>query len=330
MLKDILRMSGYTNIHGSSKPTEVRGLVEELHPDIIVLDLHMPELDGFGVMEEVKQIDEEQIYLPILVVSGDYAPEVKQRALSSGAKDFLNRPFDVIEIQLRIQNLLEARFLNLKLQEQNHGLEDAVYERTHELEQAHLDLKEAEIEVIARLARAGEYHDNDTAQHTQRVSLIASLIAQTLGLEAADVELLRRVAPLHDVGKIGVPDSILLKSEKLTTLEFETIQKHCHIGAQMLSGGQAKLVQMAEQIALTHHENWDGSGYPQGLSGEEIPLEARILTVADVFDALTHDRPYKDAWPVGAALEEIRALSGRKFDPKVVEAFLTLPHADLL
>jgi putative two-component system response regulator len=242
----------------------------------------------------------------------------------------LNRPFDSIEIQLRIQNLLEARFLNLKLQTQNQSLEDAVYERTHELEQAHLDLKEAEIEVIARLARAGELHDDDTGQHTQRVSLIASLIAQGLGMEPADVELLRRVAPLHDVGKIGVPDSILLKREKLTVAEFETIKDHCLIGAQMLSGGHAKLVQMAECIALTHHENWDGSGYPQGLSGQDIPLEARILAVADVFDALTHDRPYKTAWTVEAAIEEIRALSGRKFDPEVVEVFLSLPHADLL
>jgi putative two-component system response regulator len=265
-----------------------------------------------------------------MVVSGDYSSEVKMRALASGAKDFLTRPFNAIEIQLRIQNLLEARFLQLDLQQQNELLEEHVRVRTEELEVAQLGVKEAHIEIIVRLALAGELRDNDTGEHTKRVSLVASLIAQNLGLPPEQIELLRRAAPLHDVGKIGVADPVLLKPGRLSEEEFELIKAHCAIGAQVLSGGNAELVQMAERIALTHHEHWDGSGYPQGLKGEEIPLEARILAVADVFDALTHERPYKPAWTARDAVEEIKRQSGRHFDPHIVEAFLNLPHDELL
>ena len=329
LLEDILRIGGFTQIRSTVNPHLGLSIAEEFKPDVIVLDLHMPGLDGFGVMQEVQQI-QQPVALPIMVVSGDYSTETKRHALSCGAKDFLPRPFDAIEIQLRIQNLLEARFLQLQLLEHNDALEERVVERTQELEQAQLDIKEAHIEVIVRLARAGELHDNETGEHTRRVSLIVSLIAQNLGLPPETIELLRRAAPLHDVGKIGVADPILLKPARLTDHEFEVIKEHCRIGAQLLCGGHAELVKMAERIALTHHEHWDGNGYPQGLRGEEIPLEGRILAVADVFDALTHERPYKSAWTVEDSVAEIRSQSGRQFDPQVVEAFLALPHAELL
>lgn len=330
LVKDILGFHGYTAIHSTTDPRYALSLIEEIRPDLILLDLHMPDVDGFEVMRQVRNSDDSEVFLPIMVVSGDYSQEVKQQALASGAKDFLRRPFDAIEIELRIRNLLEARFLQLQLKQHNEELEERVFQRTSELDQAHLEVKEAQIEIISRLAVAGELHDNETGEHTQRVSLVASLIAQSLGQPAEQVELLRQAAPLHDVGKIGVSDPILLKQGPLTPVEIELMKTHCRIGAQVLSGGSAELVKMAEVIALNHHERWDGTGYPQGLRGESIPLVARILSVADVFDALTHERPYKEAWPVDAAVAEIQNQSGKQFDPQVVEAFLTLPHQELL
>jgi putative two-component system response regulator len=330
VLEDILRVNGYAEIRSVTDPCDAVAVTEEFAPDLIILDLHMPRLDGFEVMQQVQEIDKTPFLLPILVVSGDYATGTKRRALLCGARDFLARPFDAIEIALRVENLLEARLLQLQLHEQNQQLEDLICERTQELEQAQLDVKEAHMEIIVRLALAGELHDNDTGEHTQRVSITAAMIAQVMGLEPEQVELLRRAAPLHDVGKIGVADPILLKPARLNEHEFNVIKDHCRVGAQLLSGGNAELVQMAERIALAHHEHWNGSGYPLGLRGEEIPLEARILAVADVFDALTHDRPYKNAWALEAAVDEISRQSGHQFDPQVVEAFLSLPHHDLL
>lgn len=330
LVKDILRIHGYSQVHSTTDPRQATSLVAEIQPDLILLDLHMPHLDGFGVMQQLHSESSPQVFLPIMVVSGDYSQDLKLQALASGAKDFLRRPFDAIEIQLRIANLLEARFLQRQLQQHNEEMEERIYERTSELDQAHLEVKEAQMEIISRLAVAGELHDNDTGDHTRRVSLIASLIAQSLDLPVEQVELLRQAAPLHDVGKIGVSDPILLKQGPLTREEFESMKTHCRIGAQVLSGGSAELVKMAEVIALNHHERWDGTGYPQGLRGKEIPLMARILSVADVFDALTHERPYKAAWPVQDATAEIQIQSGRQFDPQVVEAFMELPHEELL
>ena len=329
-LETILQRAGYTHIAATDDPRRALTLVRETQPDLVILDLNMPMLDGFGVMEQVRALHEKYQFLPVMVVSGDYAEEVKRRALAAGAQDFLTRPFDAIEIQLRVQNLLEARFLHVQLREQNQNLEQRVHERTAELEAAQLELKEAQIEIIVRLAMAAEFRDQGTGDHTRRVGLIAALIAQALGLPTDQVELIRRAAPLHDVGKIGVADPILLKPGKLDVDEFEAVKNHCRIGAQVLAGGQAELVQMAERIALYHHEHWDGTGYPTGISGAEIPVEARILAVADVFDALTHQRPYKKAWPLEQALEEIEYQSGRQFDPAVVSAFLSLPHTELM
>jgi putative two-component system response regulator len=202
-------------------------------------------------------------------------------------------------------------------------LEQRVLERTEELAQS-------QIEILSRLARAAEFRDDDTGQHTQRVGHTSSLLAQALGLPAEQVELIRQAAPLHDVGKIAISDLILLKPGKLTDEEFATMKTHAALGATLLSDGHSDVVQLAERIAGSHHERWDGNGYPQRLAGEQIPLEGRILAIADVFDALTHERPYKKAWPVAEAVAEITRQSGRQFDPQVIAAFLTLPHEDLL
>ena len=239
---------------------------------------------------------------------------MKRRALAAGAQDFISKPFDLAEVQLRIDNLLHARFLHLALREQNDALESQVRARTAELERAQRDIAE-------RLARAADYRDDDTGRYIYRVGRMAALLAQELGWSPADVELIGQAAPLHDVGKIGIPDRILLKPGKLTPEEFERMKQHTTIGARLLAGSPIAVLQMARDIALRHHERWDGTGYA-GLAGTAIPLAARITTVVDVFDALTHRRPYKEPWPVEAAVEEIVRQSGRHFDPEIVSAFL--------
>jgi PAS domain S-box-containing protein len=202
-------------------------------------------------------------------------------------------------------------------------LEERVQART-------ADLNQSQIEILSRLARAAEFRDDGTGQHTQRVAQTAALLAQALGWPESQVALLQQAAPLHDVGKIAISDLILLKPGKLIEAELKTMRMHAAIGTALLCNGSSAVVQMAERIAGSHHERWDGKGYPNGLSGEKIPIEGRILAVADVFDALTHERPYKEAWPVEQAVAEITRQSGQQFDPQVVEAFLTLTHHSLL
>ncbi|HKP51370.1 MAG TPA: HD domain-containing phosphohydrolase [Chloroflexia bacterium] len=317
LLERILKRTGYTCITSTTDAREAISRYVEVQPDIVLLDLMMPHLDGFQVMESLMPLIPAGSYLPILVLTADISPSAKQRALSIGAMDFVTKPFDPSEVLLRIKNLLETRFLHLQLQEHNQLLEEKVRERTQELE-------EAQIEILERLARAAEYRDDQTGQHTQRVGNTSAILARALGMVESQVELMRRAAPLHDVGKIAVPDEILLKPDKLTPQEFEIIKTHTTVGAALLSKGRSAFTRAAERIALTHHERWDGRGYPQGLQGEEIPIEGRIVAVVDVFDALTHERPYKHAWTLEEALEEIKRQSGQHFDPRVVEAFLSV------
>ncbi|MBI4545580.1 MAG: response regulator [Gemmatimonadetes bacterium] len=314
LLRRILERGGYSRIETTADPRRALPLFTRLEPDLILLDLDMPYLDGFQVMEQITPRVPEGTYLPILVLTGETAQDVKERALASGARDFLSKPFEPTEVLLRIRNLLEARRLHFRLQAQNERLEDLVRERTRELE-------EARLEILERLARAAEFRDDETGQHTRRVGDSAALLAAALGRDAAEVELMRRAAPLHDVGKIGVPDRILLKPGRLTEEEFGIMKRHTVIGARLLSGSRVKLLQLAEEIALYHHERWDGSGYAE-LEADAIPFSGRIVAVVDAFDAMTHVRPYKPAWPVPDAAAEIERQSGRQFDPAVVQAFL--------
>ncbi|MGB2715839.1 MAG: HD domain-containing phosphohydrolase [Vicinamibacterales bacterium] len=315
LLKRVLERAGFHKLDSTNDPREAVSLYVETRPDLILLDLHMPYLDGLAVMDRLNDIVEAS-YLPILMLTGDMTPEARREALSRGAKDFVNKPFNPDEVLLRIRTLLETRFLYLQIQSQNQMLEAKVRERTRELEAA-------QIEIIERLARAAEFRDDNTGQHTERVGQMAALLARELGLSDAQVSLIRRAAPLHDVGKIGIPDSILLKLGKLTPPEFELVKTHTSIGARILSGSRFALLRLAEEIAFSHHEQWDGRGYA-GLTGNHIPLAGRIVTVADVFDALTQKRPYKAAWPVEEAVAEIERQRGRQFDPDVVDAFLRI------
>ena len=313
LLRRLLERAGFSRIECTNDSRQALDLYVKFRPDLILLDLHMPHRDGLEVMDELNQIAEAS-YLPILMLTGDDTPEAKREALSRGAKDFLNKPFHSDEVLLRIGTLLETRFLYLQIQSQNQILEAKVRDRTRELEAA-------QIEIIERLARAAEFRDDNTGQHTERVGQMSALLARQIGLSDTQVSLIRRAAPLHDVGKIGIPDSILMKLGKLTAEEFELVKTHTTIGARILSGSRFTILRLAEEIAYNHHERWDGSGYV-GIRGSDIPLAGRIVAVADVFDALTQKRPYKSAWPVNEAIAEIDRQRGRQFDPALVDAFL--------
>jgi putative two-component system response regulator len=323
LLRRILEGAGYTQVKATTDPTRIPGMFLEAEPDLVLLDLHMPVMDGFELMERLAGVVGDGSDVPFLALTADATEETKRRALSMGARDFLTKPLDKIELLLRVRNLLQVRQLQSRLQQQNERLEDQVVERTRDLELARL-------EILDRLALAAEYRDDDTQQHAWRIGRTCALLALALGLPDPEVELIRRAAPLHDIGKIGIPDAILLKPGKLSDDEFELIKTHTTIGVEILSGSQSPLLRLAERIALTHHERWDGRGYPGGLAGEEIPLAGRIVAVADVFDALTHERPYKEAWPVDEAVQEILFQAGRQFDPGLVDVFSRLDHPTLL
>jgi putative two-component system response regulator len=323
-LGHVLASEGYGELTAISDSTEAVARFGELDPDVVITDLRMPGLDGFEVIARIQQQLPPDSYLPILVATADPAPETRRRALSAGARDFLTKPLSPAEVRLRVRNLLETRFLHEQLRDHNSLLETRVSERTRELE-------EARTEILFRLALAAEFRDDQTGQHTVRVGRLSARLAQVLGLSTEACDLIGRAAPLHDVGKIGIPDAILLKPGRLGPAEFAVMQRHAAIGANLLSGSLHPLLQLAEEIALSHHEHWDGRGYPHGLAGEAIPLSGRIVAVADVFDSLTHVRPYKVAWTVRDTLNEIQAKSGSQFDPAIVEALVrVVPETHLM
>jgi response regulator RpfG family c-di-GMP phosphodiesterase len=279
----------------------------------------MPAPDGFAVMESLREQITATVSLPVLVLTGDATEDVKRRALADGARDFVTKPFDHQEVRLRVRNLLDIRRLQLEQHSNALELEERVRARTAELE-------EARLEVLERLATAGEFRDDETGEHARRVGAAAQRLADAVGLAEAGGERMRVAAPLHDIGKIAIPDALLLKAGRFSRTEHTAMQRHTVIGADMLAGTSSGLLALAREIALTHHERWDGSGYPAGLAGEDIPKAGRIVALADVFDALTHRRPYKEAWPVEEAVREIRAQGGRQFDPDLAEAFAELDH----
>jgi putative two-component system response regulator len=314
LLERILAKAGYEHVASTTVSADAMTIHSQFKPDLVLLDLHMTGKDGFEVLEEMVAHKGGQ-HVPVIMITGDDNADVKRRALALGAKDFIGKPFDAGEVLLRIRNLLETRFLYLTLRGRNTELEQKVTERTQELEQSQL-------EVLERLAAAVEFRDDDTGNHTKRVAQISAMLGEAIGVESTTVELIRRAAPLHDIGKVGIPDNILLKAGPLTGEEFEIMKTHTVIGSRMLSKGRSELVRFSQRIARSHHEWWDGSGYPDRVSGQAIPLEARIVAAADFLDALTHDRPYRPAWGMDDTLAEIKRRAGSHFDPTVASALL--------
>lgn len=316
LLQRMLAVAGYPNVHTTTSAADALALFVRLTPDIVLLDLHMPEMDGIELMRRFQAMLAPGDFLPMVMLTGDLSPDVRQRALAEGAIDFVTKPFEVSEVLLRIRNLLQTRMLHLELRTRNERLEMRVQERTAELESARLD-------ILARLALAAEYRDDATGEHTRRVGLLTEGVARELGMGAIEAERMGRAAMLHDIGKIGIPDAILLKPSKLTNDEFAVIKRHTTIGRDILAGSPAPLLQIAETIAFTHHERWDGNGY-HNMVGAAIPLAGRIVTVADTFDVMINGRPYRGPRPVQEARDELVDQRGRQFDPDVVDAFLGL------
>jgi len=268
------------------------------------------------VLAQLKNRLPPETYLPILVLTADSLPTTKQKALSLGATDFLVKPFDAVEVVLRIRNLLETRFLHLAVKNENQTLAQRVLERTR-------DVEEAQIEMLERLATTSASRDDNTREHAQRVGTLAAALGRRVNWPEDKLDQLRRASSLHDIGKIGIPDCILLKPGELTPEEFEIMKTHSELGAKILAGSHFPILQLAEQIAHYHHEKWDGSGY-YGISGAEIPLAARIVAIADTFDVLTHARPYTAARTLEETLAFIAQEGGAHFDPKLASEFVQM------
>jgi putative two-component system response regulator len=322
LLQRLLEHDGYVNVGATTRSSDVLGIFASAPPDLLLLDLHMPAPDGFEVMEQIRPWTEQATHVPVLVLTADASAQTRQRALAAGARDFLVKPLDAIDVLLRIRNILHVRQLQCELRAHNQQLERRVRERTDELERTRL-------EAFHTLALAAEYRDDETGKHTQRVGRLSAALAAEMDVDSALVADIGEAAHLHDIGKIGIPDAILLKPAKLSATEFEAMKRHAEIGARILAGSSSPLFGLAAEIALTHHERWSGGGYPRGLAGEAVPLPGRIVALADAVDAMSHDRPYKPAMPRDEMLAEVDRCAGSQFDPAVVRAFHRLDD-DLL
>lgn len=297
--------------------------VNEASPDVILLDIVMPRMDGFEVARRLRAHDKTRT-VPIVMVTALGEITDRVRALEAGADDFLTKPVDKTELIARINSSLKVKAYNDHMCNYQQTLEAEVANRTEELRQAIERVKLASLDTIYRLSRAAEYRDEDTGAHVKRMSHYAAAVAHKMRLDDSFVESILYAAPMHDVGKIGIPDHILLKPGKLDPEEWQIMKQHTIIGAQILAGSDAETIRVAEVIALSHHERWDGGGYPKGLKGSEIPLAGRIAAIADVFDALTSKRPYKEPFSIEKSFNIIRQERARHFDPEVTDNFLAI------
>jgi len=313
LLEMMLEIAGYKNVFSTTDARKVVDLYNEHQFDLILLDVRMQHLDGFRILEMLGEAAGDD-YLPILVLTAQNDRETRLRALEHGAKDYITKPFDSAEVLTRIENMVQVRLLYNERRRQNELLEDRVRERT-------VQLKETQLDIVRRLGRAGEYRDNETGYHVIRMSKYCQLLGVAAGYDQHFCELLLYASPMHDVGKIGIPDRILLKPGRLTEAELEIMRHHTTIGADILGEHDSEVMSLARDIALSHHEKWDGSGYPYKLAGEDIPVAGRICALADVFDALTSPRVYKPAWTVDDTLNFINEGAGSHFDANLVWHF---------
>jgi two-component system, response regulator RpfG len=314
ILEQVVRsLDERVSVEGFGRPVDAVVWATRHVADLVLIDYMMPEMNGIELVKRLRALPGYE-HVPIMMVTAHDDRRVRYEALDAGVTDFLTKPVDARECMARCRNLMTLRRQQLALEDRRRLLESLVDEATREV-------RDRERETLMRLARAGEFRDEETGYHLVRMARYSRLIADAIGLERDEAETIELAAPLHDIGKIGIPDQILLKSGRLDEGENEVMRRHPLIGHEILKGSASKYVRMGSLIALGHHEKYDGSGYPNGLAGEHIALCARIVAVADVYDALTSSRPYKKAWPSEQAFEFLNAQRGRHFDPQLIDAF---------
>jgi len=314
ILEQVVRsLDERVSVEGFGRPVDAVLWATRHIADLVVIDYMMPEMNGIELAKRLRALPGYE-HVPIMMVTAHDDRKVRYDALDAGVTDFLIKPVDARECMARCRNFLTLRRQQLALEDKRRLLEGMVEEATREV-------RDREKETLMRLARAGEFRDEETGYHLVRMAHYSRLIADTIGLEREEAETIELAAPLHDIGKIGIPDHILLKPQRLDDTEWKVMRRHPVIGHEILKGSASKYVRMGALIALGHHEKYDGSGYPNGLVGDHIPLCARIVAVADVYDALTSLRPYKQAWASEKAYEYLTAQRGRHFDPGLVDAF---------
>jgi two-component system response regulator RpfG len=301
---------------GKSNPQQALEWAAQHTADLIFVDYLMPEMNGIEFIRLLKLLPQYE-FVPVMMITVKKDSDTRYAVLDAGVTDFINKPVDMHECIARSKNLLTMRVQHITLQNKSLLLESLV-------NQAAIDIKPREKETLMRLARAGEHKDYDSAMHLQRMALYSRALADAIGLDKDEAEIIEFAAPLHDIGKVAMPDAILLKNGKLDDEEIIIMRKHSHVGYQILQNSPSKYLQKGGEIALSHHERFDGAGYPNGLVGDEIPLSARIVAIADVFDALTSVRPYKDAWCFDQAFQYICEESGKQFDPELVSAMIKI------
>jgi putative two-component system response regulator len=325
ILEQLLSVKNY-RIRCASSGMEALEIIQNEEIDLVLLDVMMPGMNGYEVLWEIKKSPCQ--FFPVIMVTALDGREDRIRALEGGSDDFLTKPIDKYELYARVQTLLRTKHYYKQLISANQRLEIEVQNRTIELQRALQELRRlneklaaSHREIVEHLSSAAEFKDPETAAHIQRISYYCGVLARGIEMDEEEADLLIQASPMHDIGKIGVPDHILLKPGKLTAEEYEKMKEHTLIGYKILNDSESPLLKLASEIAISHHEKYDGTGYPYGVSGEEIPLSGRIVAVVDVFDALTSRRPYKEAFSNEVAYDIIRKGRGNHFDPHIVDVF---------
>lgn len=318
LISAVLKAGGFKNLAVESDPLRAMQRLSSSPPDLLLLDMDLGAVHGLHILKTLRNSENNgSLPTPVIAVTGSLSAAQRLEALKLGAWDILTKPFEPEELVYRATNVLKLRELERAKLRENKELELLALKRS-------VALARAEMEILQRVAGACELRDDQTGQHTKRVGRLSAQIARGLGFDDEYCNLVALAAPLHDVGKVGIPDAILLKPGKLTEKEVEIMRTHTVIGAQLLAGSQLELVRMAATIARCHHERWDGTGYPDGLAGDDIPMIGRIVAIADVYDALTHERPYKHAMDHAPTIELMKGGAGTQFCPTAFDAFLSV------